>query len=125
MKSKRATWSLLVVLVFLGLFLISRWREPAAREALERHPAELVYTRHAICRMQCRHISREEVMEILSHGIIHFNKSNRGARPCPTFALQGRTASGERIEVIFAQCREQTRVVTCYNLQKEFDCECP
>jgi hypothetical protein len=27
--------------------------------------------------------------------------------------------------VIFAQCRKETKVVTCYNLQQDFECDCP
>ena len=75
--------------------------------------------------MDCRHISKEEINEIMQKGIINFNKSNKQDRPCPTFALQGRTDNGESIRVIFAQCPTETKVITCYNLQKDFACFCP
>jgi hypothetical protein len=75
--------------------------------------------------MDCRLISKEEIMEIMKKGIINFGRSDRKDRPCPTFALQGRTSSGESLRIIFAQCREETKVVTCYNLEKEFSCDCP
>jgi hypothetical protein len=91
----------------------------------DRDPAKLEYTRHALCRMDCRQISKEEIMEIMKKGIINLGKSDRRDRPCPTFALQGRTSEGDHIRVIFAQCDELTKVVTCYNLEKEFNCpEC-
>jgi hypothetical protein len=75
--------------------------------------------------MDCRQISKDEIAEIMQKGIINFNKSRRNDSPCPTFALQGRTTTGESLRIIFAQCREETRVVTCYNLEKEFSCNCP
>ena len=125
MKAKRATYSLIVVLVFLFLFIIARWQEPRRREAFDRHPVLVNYTRHALSRMEWRHISKVEIGEIMEKGIINFNKSNRYGRPCPTFALQGETTSGEKIRVIFAQCREETRVITCYNLLQDFECDCP
>jgi hypothetical protein len=125
MKTKRATYTLIIVLVLLFVFIWQRWLEPRMREAFERHPSHLYYTKHALCRMNCRHISSEDINEIMHKGVIIFNKSNRWARPCPTFALQGQTSEGENIRVIFAQCDKETKVVTCYNLREEFECNCP
>ena len=125
MKSKGATYTLLVILVLLGLWLVSRWQEPGRKELFDRTPDRLEYTRHAICRMDCRQISKKEINEIMDKGVINLSKSDRRDRPCPTYALQGRTSDGDYIRVIFAQCNDETRVVTCYNLEKDFDCNCP
>lgn len=125
MKKRNAFVPLFLLgLVFLA-FLVRRWNEPKPKEAFDRHPASLVYTRHARCRMDCRHISAAEITEIMQKGIINFNKSSRRSRPCPTFALQGRTSDGDDIRVIFAQCPTETKVITCYNLHEEFTCHCP
>lgn len=125
MKTRRANLTLVLVILLLFVFIYRRWQEPVAREAFDRHPTHLYYTSHALCRMDCRHISREEIGEIMEKGIINFNKSNRNDRPCPTFALQGVTTGGEKLRVIFSQCTEETRVVTCYNLEQDFECHCP
>lgn len=114
----------LLGLVFLA-FLIQRWNEPERKEAFDRKPPSLVYTKHALCRMDCRQIDRNEIQEVMKKGIINFSKSDRMDRPCPTFALQGRTISGEYLRVIFAQCPAETKVITCYNLEQDFDCHCP
>lgn len=125
MKRRRAILPfILLALVFL-VFIIRRWNEPKRKEAFDRHPATVVYTKHALCRMDCRHISKEEIAEIMEKGSINFGKSNRYGRPCPTFALQGRTQSGENIRVIFGQCAGETKVITCYNLDEDFYCDCP
>ena len=115
---------LLLVLVFVA-FLIRRWNEPKTREIVDRHPATIVYTKHALCRMDCRHISKSEINEIMEHGIINLNESDKAGRPCPVFAMQGLTSSGESIRVIFAQCPAETKVITCYNLEEDFECHCP
>lgn len=125
MKPVRVVFSLVIVIGFFLVFVLKRWKEPPQREAFDRHPATVYYTKHALCRMDCRHISKAEIAEIIEKGSINFNKSNRNDRPCPTFALQGRTASGENIRVIFAQCVDETKVVTCYNLEEDFECHCP
>jgi hypothetical protein len=125
MKKSRATLSLILVLLVLFAFIYKRWQEPFAREAFDRHPAHIYYTKHALCRMNCRHISRKDINEIMQKGIINFNKSRMRDQPCPSFALQGTTSDGERLRVVFAQCDNETRVVTCYNLDEDFECHCP
>lgn len=126
MRTKNATVTLIIILVLI-FYAALRWYvlEPAKREAFNRHPSHISYTRHALCRMDCRHISEEDIQEIMRKGIIIFNKSDMNDRPCPTFALQGYTTKHENLRVIFAQCDKETRIVTCYNLAKEFECDCP
>lgn len=125
MKAKQATISLIIVLFLLFVFLYKRWHEPAQKEAFDRHPSHLYYTKHALCRMDCRHISKKEIEEIMQKGIINLNKSDRNDRPCPTYVLQGETIEGEVLRIVFAQCNDKTKVVTCYNLKKDFECHCP
>ena len=115
---------LLLVLVFV-VFLIRRWNEPVRKEAFDRKPAKVVYSRHALCRMDCRRISKAEIEEIMQKGVINFSRSNRVATPCPTFALQGRTSRAAYIRVIFSQCADETKVVTAYNLEDNVSCYCP
>jgi hypothetical protein len=125
MRSGKATFSLILVLALLVLFLFRRWQEPERKEAFDRTPDALTYTKHARCRMQCRRISEEDISEIIERGIINFNKSDRNDKPCPTYALHGVTSDEESIRVIFAQCNKETKVITCYNLKEDFNCHCP
>ena len=125
MKSKNATFSLLVILMVLAVALLKLRQEPEPKEAFDRAPKLLSYTEQARCRMGCRQISEEDIRDIMQKGVINFNSSNRRGLPCPTFALQGRTRDKEYIQVIFAQCSNETRVMTCYNLERDADCACP
>ena len=125
MKQRPATFTLFIVLGLLFIFLFKRWHEPRTSEAFDRHPSHLYYTKHALCRMDCRHISKDDITEIMEKGIINLNKSNRFDRPCPTFAVQGQTTDGEKLRIIISQCNKETKVITCYNLQEDFECHCP
>jgi hypothetical protein len=125
MNGKRATIAMFFVVLLLVVFIYRRWQEPRRHELFDRTPKHLSYTKHALCRMDCRHISREDVEEIMEQGVINLNRSNRNARPCPTFALQGETKDSEHLRIVFAQCEEETRVVTCINLDEDFECHCP
>ena len=125
MRSRKATLSLVLVILLLGIFIFRRWQEPQQKEAFDRTPDQLEYTKHARCRMDCREISKEDINEIMRKGIINFSRSDRRDKPCPTYTLQGVTSDGESLRVVFAQCNKETKVVTAYNLKKEFECHCP
>jgi hypothetical protein len=125
MKSNNATLSLLLVLLVLAVAVLKWRQEPARKEAFDRAPEALHYTPDARCRMDCRQISEGDIKEIMKKGVIHFNRSNRRSQPCPTFALQGRTAKGTYLRVHFSQCTDQTTVLNCYNLERDVPCRCP
>lgn len=125
MRNRSTLLTIFLLLAVFLVFIIRRWNEPVSKEAFDRTPASLVYTKHALCRMDCRQIDKEEVKEIMKKGIINFSKSDLRDRPCPTFALQGRTTSGESLRIVFAQCDNETKVVTCINLEEDFKCHCP
>jgi hypothetical protein len=132
--------------LFLAVILLLAWRwnresrdkdKPAGRSEDTRRPskaagdmpgfdrtARLEYTVHARCRMDCRQVTEEEVEEILAKGSIDLSKSNLHDKPCPTYALEGYSHEGQHLRIIFAPCREATRVVTCIDLDKKWKCNC-
>ena len=96
---------------------------PASKDGLDRH-ARLAYTKHARCRMACRHITEGEILEILEYGEVNKAKSDPKDKPCPTFALEGHTHEGQHLRVVFAPCDRETKVVTCIDLDAEWTCAC-
>lgn len=84
----------------------------------------LAYSRHARCRMDCRRISEADIKDIMRSGNINYRKSDLEKR-CPVYAVEGYTNHNEHLRVVFAQCNEKTTVVTCYNLEQDFECYCP
>ena len=125
LQSKNVVFTLLLIITILAIVIFRFRNEPPQRELFDRHPKHLTYTHHALCRMDCRHISDEDIHDIMENGIINLNKSDQNDRPCPTYALQGYTSHGEELRVIFAQCDDDTKLVTCYNLKEDFECHCP
>lgn len=99
--------------------------ENRSRRGFDRNIANLEYTRHAKCRMECRHITQAEVEDILQHGNINYRKSELNDVPCPTYALEGYTLQDKQhVRIVFAQCDSKTKVVTCIDLDNEFSCDC-
>ena len=89
-----------------------------------RHPARIEYSKHARCRMKCRNISESELQQVLSQGRVNYTKSELDNQRCPRFALEGRSSDGQDIRVIFAQCKNETAVVTVIDLRNEWRCNC-
>jgi len=90
----------------------------------DRRISYLEYTRHAKCRMECRHITQKEVEGIVRNGEINYKKSDVNDMPCPTYALEGVTDDKQHVRIVFAQCDNKTKVVTCIDLENEFACDC-
>ncbi len=90
----------------------------------DRKERYLEYSNHALCRMDCRTISKREVMDIRKNGSVNVEKSSLDAEDCPRWALEGDTEDGQELRIIFAQCAEKMVVVTAIDLHNEYMCAC-
>lgn len=96
----------------------------ANEDVINRHPDHLIYTKHARCRMDCRHIDESEVAEILEKGRINYHKSEPAGRPDPKYALEGTTHDGQQVRIIFAPAKRGMVVITVIDLDNEWSCDC-
>jgi len=103
---------------------VPQWKDDGRNKRSEWRYQPLEYTAHAKCRMQCRQISEAEVSEILTSGTINYKKSNLNDKPCPTYAIEGNTNDGQKVRIVFAACKTNTRVVTTIDIGKEHECDC-
>jgi hypothetical protein len=89
----------------------------------DRHANHLIYSKHARCRMDCRHIDESEVQEILDNGVLNNNKveeSDKGK----TYPLEGITHDKQHVRIVFAPKQENLVVVTVIDLDKDWYCDC-
>ena len=84
----------------------------------------VVYTRHAHCRMGCRHITSDEVEQIITIGTVNKAQSDPGDKPCPSIALEGHTREGQHLRIVVATCGDELRIVTCIDLDRDWPCHC-
>jgi hypothetical protein len=124
MKPKNVIFSLCLILVMLALAVSRIQHEPKVKEAFDRHPSSIFYTPQALCQMSCLLINKENIGEIMQKGIINFGQSDRSARPCSVFVLQGQTRDGNKLKVTFSQCKNTTSIISCYDLQHNVECNC-
>ena len=88
-----------------------------------RHSGHLIYSKHARCRMECRHIDESEVKEVLEDGKLNYNKieeSDKGK----SYPLEGITHDKQHVRIVFAPKRESLVVVTVIDLDNDWPCDC-
>lgn len=101
----------------------SQTSKPKSSE-FNRNIEHLIITRHAKCRMQCRDITKEEVKEILHDGVINYNKSDLNSERGATYALEGYSHEHQHLRIVFAPKSDELVVVTCIDLDNEWQCDC-
>lgn len=101
----------------------SRTTQQTGKE-LNRNIDHLILTDHARCRMKCRDITEVEIEEILHDGTVNYEKSNLGDERGASFALDGYTREKQHLRVVFAPKKKEMVVVTCIDLDKEWQCDC-
>lgn len=117
---------LMPVLLLVAILLIKQYQEgKAVVNEINREAQEIIYTKHAQCRMGCRNFTKQEVREILEKGTINERKSDSQDKPCPTVALEGRTSDGQQARMVFAVCgKNSLKLVTCIDLENHYQCDC-
>jgi hypothetical protein len=97
---------------------------PGSRQGKPLAIPPLVYTKHARCRMECRHINEQEIHDVIEENNINERKSNAAGNPCPTDAYEGFSKEGQHLRIVIAKCEANWKVVTCIDLEHEFECDC-
>jgi hypothetical protein len=98
---------------------------PGSAKLEELNYQQLNYTQHGECRMKCRNITEAELKQVLKSGKINYDKSEVHDTPCPTYAVEGKTASGKQLRIVIADCDTLSRVVTAIDLKQETGtCDC-
>ncbi len=95
----------------------------AENEPLDRSITKIVYSKHARCRMNCRHIDESEVKEILEEGKINYNKIEEDPKG-KTYPLEGITHDRQHVRIVFAPHANELVVVTVIDLETEWPCNC-
>jgi len=102
----------------------NRSSKPYSTNELNRNEEKLILTKHAKCRMECRDITYAEIKEILQDGKINYTKSDIDNARGATFALEGYSNDKQHLRIVFAPAKNKTVVITCIDLDKEWQCDC-
>ena len=140
---RRNSWASVILIVVLAtaLLIVKTCRHSAVTDSrasgtttnksetgrgLNRNPTNINYSKHARCRMACRHISEAEVKDILETGKVNYSKSDLDATECKKrYAVEGVTTDNQKVRIVFAPCQSEVSVVTVIDIGKEWTCDCP
>ena len=93
-------------------------------EVFNRNFSDLIFTKHAYCRMECRHIDESEVVEIIKNGTINYDKIEKDDRG-RTYPLEGITHDKQHVRIVVApKERNELVLVTVIDLDKDWPCDC-
>jgi hypothetical protein len=96
-----------------------------AAKKFDRDPEAIHYSKHARCRMECRHVDESEVKEMIEKGDINFSKSELNTDDChKRYALEGVSHDRQRLRIIVAECNDDLTVITVIDLGQEWPCDC-
>lgn len=91
-------------------------------EPFNRNADSIIYTKHARCRMACRHISENEVKEILATGKIRSDKTEESEKGF-TYALDGSTKEDKMVRIVVAPKKNNIVIVTVIDLDTNWPCD--
>jgi hypothetical protein len=91
-------------------------------EGFNRYASYILYSKHARCRMECRHITEAEVKEILVEGKVNEHKEKEDERGT-TYPVEG-VVDGHHLRIVFAPKGDIVEVVTCIDLDTDWPCDC-
>ncbi|MDQ6757595.1 MAG: DUF4258 domain-containing protein [Bacteroidota bacterium] len=119
----------IIIIIAIILFAVLKFyssynKNNADGKEFNRNIDHLIFTTHAKCRMDCRHITENEIKEILHYGNINYNKSNLNNKRGATYALEGYSHEHQHLRIILAPKQNELVVVTCIDLDKEWQCDC-
>jgi hypothetical protein len=97
--------------------------KPEEIEGFNRNTTNLIFSKHAKCRMDCRNIDESEVKEILVKGKINHKKIQRDKRGM-TYPVEGLTHDNQQVRIVFAPKGNALVVVTVIDLGKDWSCDC-
>ena len=116
----------LIIIIILGTWLgkKSNFFKSASNENVFRDTNHLIFTKHARCRMNCRHITAGEIKEVIHNGNVNYSKSGEGNKGDDTYALEGYSNERQHIRVVVAPENDGLVVITCIDLDHEWPCNC-
>ncbi|HMK05257.1 MAG TPA: DUF4258 domain-containing protein [Ferruginibacter sp.] len=88
-----------------------------------RTAVHIIYSKHARCRMECRHIDESEVKEILEKGEINYSRIEKDEKG-KSFPVEGITHDKQRVRIVFAPKKDALVVVTVIDLDRDWSCDC-
>jgi Domain of unknown function (DUF4258) len=126
MKKRNFIVSILVIIIIIAIWFWNKHNfiSPSSNNDLFRNTNHLILTKHAKCRMDCRHITEDEIKEVIHDGKVNYSKSGPGTKGDETYALEGYSNEHQHLRIVVASESDGLVVITCIDLDNEWQCNC-
>jgi hypothetical protein len=118
---------LVAVLIIIKLIAFYKQNNNAGNSSNNdsfRNTNHIILTNHAKCRMDCRHITEQEIKEIIHKGKVNYSKSGTGTKGEETYALEGYSNEHQHLRIVVAPESDGLVVITCIDLDNDWACNC-
>jgi Domain of unknown function (DUF4258) len=116
--------ALLIIIKLAAFYKQQNVAKNSSNADLFRNTSHLILTKHARCRMDCRHITEQEIKEIIHDGKVNYSKSGTGNKGDETYALEGYSNEHQHLRIVVAPENDGLVVITCIDLDNEWQCNC-
>ncbi|MEP6584544.1 MAG: DUF4258 domain-containing protein [Ginsengibacter sp.] len=116
--------SILIIIKFISFSYNHSTTKTSGKFQSFKNTSHLKLTKHAKCRMECRHITLQEIKEIIKEGNENYAKSGVGSKGDQTYALEGYSIEHQHIRVVVAPENDELVVITCIDLDEDWPCNC-
>lgn len=123
LKSKYLPY--IVLIIAIGLFVWIKFHQRGAGETPVNKIdlTELSYSKHARCRMDCRHITTDEIADILKTGVMQPGRMQTSTKGT-SYAVEGYSKEKQHIRVVYSPHGNSTVIVTVIDLDDNWKCDC-
>jgi hypothetical protein len=116
---------ILLLLFVIGLAGCQNRTGNYQKDGFNRIPRSVHYSKHARCRMDCRNINEQEIMDVIRHGSINYKKSELNTDNAhKRYAIEA-LENNVRLRIVVAESGSDATVITCIDLDNEWSCDCP
>ena len=122
----RRTWyPYLALLLAICFFVWVKYHQQGNKttEHVAVNASAITYSKHARCRMDCRHITAEEVQDVLANGRLDESRT-RTTNEGTSYAMEGTTLDEQHVRIVYSPHSSETVIVTVIDLDKDWPCNC-
>jgi hypothetical protein len=116
--------AVLIIIKLIAFYKRNNIFENSSNSNSFRDTSHLILTNHSKCRMDCRHITQQEIKEIIQVGKVNYSKSGTGTKGDETYALEGYSNEHQHLRIVVAPESDGLVVITCIDLDNDWQCNC-
>lgn len=124
MEKKKNIYLVIILVLAAAVYFLKPAGNASDKESF-RTITQLIYSKHARCRMGCRDITEGEIRKVIKEGTLNQEKSGYDKKyRDQTYALEGYGDNDQYIRVVVTPRQNELLIITVIDLRKQWQCDC-